>query len=149
MTSASITSDPHLAPIPAADRGSVVGAVALVELVPGTLVTRSELGISDGFTAGQVLVGLALKQGQLPARGVAAGDTVLVVATPGTGSGPAADVPTGTGSGVRAVVADVGPLDASSGATVVDVRVPVAVGVAVTQLAAAGDAAVILLPVGG
>ncbi|MCW2631751.1 MAG: uncharacterized protein JWR88_713 [Pseudonocardia sp.] len=152
LTTAEITSDPALKPIKASDRGSVVGKVAMVNLSPGGLVTRDELGTSDGFTSGQVLVALGLKEGQFPARGLSAGQQVLIVATPGSGSGSSSSgssaSPTQT-AGTKATVTEVGSTDAATGVTVVDVRVSADVGVAVAQLASTGNAALILLPTGG
>ena len=151
LTTAKITSDPALKPIMAADRGSVVGKVAMVNLSPGGLVTRDELGTSDGFTSGQVIVALGLKEGQFPARGVAPGEQVLIVATPGSGAGASstgASPPTQT-AGTKAMVTEVGGQDAATGVTVVDVRVSADTGVSVAQLASTGNAALILLPAGG
>jgi hypothetical protein len=153
VTTARITSDPALKPIAASDRVGVLGKVAMVDLTPGTLFTQADLGTSDGFTPGQVLVALALKQGQYPARGVAPGQTVLVVATPGSNAGAGttdgssgASLPS---SGTKAVVTEVGAANTTSGVTVVDVRVPAGSGVPLAQLASTGNAAVILLPSGG
>jgi hypothetical protein len=146
VTTAKITSDPALTPIPSGERDQVIGKVALVDLKPGTLFTRDELGTSDGFTTGQVLVALPLKQGQFPARGLAAGQSVLVVATPGSSNAAAGT--TTPGGGTKAVVTEVGATDASTDVTVVDVRVAENAGVSLAQLASTGNAAVILLPPG-
>jgi hypothetical protein len=93
-----------------------------------------------------VLVGLGLKEGQFPTRGLAAGDRVLIVATPGVSASSATS---SSGAGVDATVAEISTQDPATGVTVVDVRVPAASGVAVAQLASTGDAALILLPLGG
>jgi hypothetical protein len=150
VTTAKISSDPALTPIPSGERDQVIGKVAQVDLKPGTLFTRDELGTSDGFTTGQVLVALPLKQGQFPARGLAAGQSVLVVATPGSSSNSAGppDGTTTPGGGTKAVVTEVGATDASTGVTVVDVRVAANAGVPLAKLASTGNAAVILLPPG-
>lgn len=151
LTTARITSDPALKPVMAADRGAVVGKMAMVSLSPGELVTRDELGTSDGFTAGQVIVALGLKEGQFPARGLTPGEQVLIVATPGSGSGSSggsSGSPTQT-AGTKATVTEVGGVDAATGVTVVDVRVSADTGVSVAQLASTGNAALILLPAGG
>jgi len=79
---ASVTTDPHLAPIPAAQQAQVVGMLAQVALSPGSLLTRAEIGTGSGFTPGQVLVALPVKPGQFPARGLRAGERVLVVPRP-------------------------------------------------------------------
>jgi hypothetical protein len=134
--------------------------VAQVSLVKGELLTRAQVGRSSGFTAGQVLVALPLKQGQFPARGLSAGQKVLIVATPGadgTTSGSAtSDSATGaTGpvgpstAGIDGLVADVGAMDQATEMTVIDVQVTSDSGVAVAQLASTGNLALVLLPTGG
>ncbi len=83
-----ISADPTLQAIPAADRGEVVGKVATVALLPGSLVPRQALSASRVPGVGQAMVGLALKPGQLP-DALQAGDRVMLVATPpanGTGA---------------------------------------------------------------
>lgn len=148
LTMANISSDAAIQTISGADRGQVLGKVALVDLRPGTTLTQSELGTSDGFTSGQVLVPLPLKQGELPARGLAPGQKIIVVATvgaAGSSSSSSASTPTG---GTNATVTEVGSPDASSGVRVVDVRVPAAAAVTLAQVAATGNLTVLLLPPG-
>jgi hypothetical protein len=154
LATARITSDPALTPVAATDRGAIVGRFATVTLRPGTLLTLSEVGDSDGFTAGQVLVPLALRAGQLPARGIVPGEQVLIVATPTnvTGSTAGSTTPSSDPSqsqGTRATVAETGPANTATGVTVVDVSVPSADGVALAKLAATGNLTVVLLPAGG
>ncbi len=150
LATARISSDPALTPVSANLRSSVVGKIATVTLRPGTLITLSEVGDSDGFAAGQVLVPLALKDGQLPARGVSPGQQVLIVATPSGagGSTVGASAPPQT-QGIRAIVVESGSANAATGVTVVDVRVLATDGFAVAQLAAAGNLTLLLLPTGG
>jgi hypothetical protein len=149
LTTAEITKDPHLETISASDQSSVVGKVAVVDLRGGTLLTLAELGTSDGFTAGQVLVPLGLKEGQLPARGLAAGQHVLIISTPGDGNSGAVSNASVPSSSTRAVVTEVGRADPASGVTVVDVRVPANDAIALGQLASTGNLTVLLLPAGG
>jgi hypothetical protein len=155
LVTANVTSDPHLSPIPTSQRSRIVGMVAQVTLSPGELLTRSQVGPGSGFTRGQMLVALPLKPGQFPQRGLTPGQQVLVVSTPGNGTATTNDAPpaasstaTGSEQGVTATVADVGPKDAATGLTVVDVRVTAQDGVAVAQLASTGNLALILLPAG-
>ena len=68
-----MTADPNLAPIPAAQRSQIVGMTAQVALVRGELLTRAQLTTGSGFTAGQQLVALPLKQGQFPGARVGGG----------------------------------------------------------------------------
>jgi hypothetical protein len=159
LRTASVIEDANLSPIPASDRAQVVGQVAQVALVKGTLLTRAQVGPSSGFAAGQQLVALPLKPGQFPGRGLVAGQEVLIVATPGdNGSAPTPGSPTGSGgasssggttsSAVEGTVVDVGVRDPATQVTVVDVKVTAADGVPVAQLASTGNIAVILLPAG-
>ena len=144
LTTASITSDPALTPIPANDQAGILGKLAMVTLRPGTLLTRTDVGTSDGFVSGQVLVPLGLKPEQFPGRGLAAGDHVLVVAMQVGGAAP----PAASTGDIRATVADVGANDPSSDQTVVDLRVPAADGPTVARLGATGNVIVLLLPPG-
>jgi len=155
LTTANVVKDANLSPIPASARSQIVGMVAQVGLVKGELLTRAQVGPGSGFTAGQQLVALPLKQGQFPARGLTAGQKVLIVATPGqngsastgapnTGSSPSASAP----SGIDGTVVDVGGMNPATQITVVDVRVADADGVQVARLASTGNVALILLPAG-
>lgn len=146
---AAVNDDPNLSPIPADQRDQVVGLVAQVPLVRGELLTRAQIGPANGFTEGQQMVALPLKPGQLPSRGLAPGQHVLVVATTGSNAVAAgAQAPAG-GAPVDAIVADVGPTDPATSLTVVDVRVAAAAGPGLADLASTGNLAVILLPAGG
>ena len=161
---ASMTKDPNLSPIPASEESQIVGMVAQVGLVKGELLTREQVGTRSGFTTGQMLVALPLKQGQFPARGLTAGQTVLIVGTPGANgsaatSGGGSEVnssssgtSSGTGSpqasGIEGTVAEVGAMNQATQVTVIDVRVSSSDGVSVAQLASTGNLAVILLPAG-
>jgi hypothetical protein len=159
---ASVTADPNLSPIPASQRSEIVGLHAQVALVRGELLTRAQVGAGSGLATGQVLVALPVKQGQFPARGLTAGQKVLVVATPGTnattstgdagadsaGAGPAGDGAAASEVGIAATVAEVGGMNPATQLTVIDVQVPAGSGVAVAQLASTENLSVILLPTG-
>ena len=81
LSSARISVDPALRPIPATELSSVVGRSAAVPLVPGSLLTRGAIADSSRLPKGKVVVGLALKAGQLPTNSLRVGDQVLVVGT--------------------------------------------------------------------
>ena len=153
LTVASVSSDPNLSPIPAGQRAEVVGLVARVALVRGELLTRAQVGRGSGFIAGQQLVALPLKLGQFPARGLDAGQRVLIIATPGT-NGTAGGEPTSGAAGgaaatsITGTVAEVGSMNPATQVTVIDVRVSAADGPTVARLASTGNLAVILLPAG-
>jgi len=150
LTVASVTSDPNLHPVEASQRAEVVGKNALVPLLRGGLLTRGQVGAGSGFTRGQMLVGLPCRPGQLPARGLTAGQQVLIVATPGgtaTSAGPAGGA-AAADERVAATVVEVGPMNPGTQVSVVDVRVDPADGVAVARLGSTGNLALILLPAG-
>jgi hypothetical protein len=144
---AQISHDPAVNPIRASERSSVVGQVARVGLAKGSLLTRGQFGPDAGLGNGQTLVALPLKPGQFPAQGLKPGQRVLVVATPGTGAtGSNTGVSSGQGKGTEATVADVGPTNAATQLTVVDVQVAADAGISVAQLASTSNLAVLLLP---
>jgi hypothetical protein len=150
LTVANVPADPNLSPIPASEQSQVVGMVAQVPLMRGEMLTRAQVGAGTGLTDGEMLVALPLKEGQFPARGLAPGQQVLIVPTPGTtgstgetgASGVTPDRP------AEATVAEVGPVNPTTQVTVVDVRVRDADGPAVARLASTGSLALILLPTG-
>lgn len=165
LVAANVTSDPHLSPVMASDEQQVIGLVAQVPLAPGELLTRNAIGAGTGFTAGEVLVALAVKPGQFPERGLTTGQHVLVVATAGAngGTAPAAAVDPSPAAGAStpampgtvtattgypATVAEVGAADVASQDTVVDVRVAAGQGAVVANLASTSNVAIILLPAG-
>jgi hypothetical protein len=79
--SVSVSGGDGLRVIPAADRSSVVGRTAVVALMPGTLVSRSQIGDGSAVTKGKVVIGLSLKPGQMPTSNLKAGDQVVLVST--------------------------------------------------------------------
>jgi hypothetical protein len=150
LTVANVPADPNLLPIPAAQQSEVVGMVAQVPLTRGELLTRAQIGTGTGLTAGEMLVALPLKEGQFPARGLTPGQQVLIVPTPGaTGSTSATGATSATTERpTEATVSEVGPANATTQVTVIDVRVRDADGPTVAQLASTGSLALILLPAG-
>jgi hypothetical protein len=76
-----VSSDGALARLTEADLNSVVGRVALVDLGPGTLLTRSLVADRPALEAGDGIVGLSLEPGGYPAMGLSPGDLVNVVRT--------------------------------------------------------------------
>lgn len=74
-----VASDDPLARMSSAESSAVVGRVALVDLAPGTLLTRTVVADAAALKTGDGVVGLALDPGQYPALGLAPGDRVNVV----------------------------------------------------------------------
>jgi SAF domain len=101
LAGADLSVDPRVSAFTVDQQGEVVGKVALVDLAKGTLVNPSQVGQSQVLTAGQVLVGLQLKPGQIPAVGLAPGQRVLLVATPVDTSGLYDRKPAGPDRGER------------------------------------------------
>jgi Flp pilus assembly protein CpaB len=93
LSTVKISVDKTLRPIKAAEASSVVGRSAAVSLLPGSLLTRAQIADSSRLPKGKVVIGLALKGGQLPTDGLRPGDQILVVAT-----GAAANALNGDGS---------------------------------------------------
>ena len=146
---ARVAADPALRPVPAADRDQVMGKVAAVELRPGSLLTADAVSGARIPAPGEQLVGVPVKPGQWPARGLVPGDRVLAV--PATADQPAGHADATT-SPVRQPVAErvveVGPPDAD-GTVTVDVAVDARVGPALAGWGSAGQVALVLLPAGG
>ena len=72
--------------IPVGDASEVLGKVASVTVMSGSLLTPGDVSSVPPITAGYAVVGLALKQGQLPAAGLGPGDEVMVIETGAPGS---------------------------------------------------------------
>ena len=123
VTTVKVAADAGVVTVPASQISTVVGRVAAVPLVAGTLLSPAQFGGPVWPGSGEAVIAVPVKPGRLPA-GLAAGAhvTVLVVAT-GTPGGV-----TGTGGGqggqalVEKAVATVVAVDAAadqSGTTVV------------------------------
>ncbi|WP_433501702.1 SAF domain-containing protein (plasmid) [Sphaerimonospora sp. CA-214678] len=135
-----IAADPMVATVPAGRLSEMVGRVAAVDLMTGTLLADGHT--TDAMTPGpgQQLVPLALKPGQLPARGLRAGDHVLVAAEP-TDPGQAT---AGTATkDIPATVDQVSEAD-PEGTRVVDLLVGPGVGGLIAREAMRGRIALIL-----
>lgn len=146
LATAQVAAGAEVSTVRAAARDTVIGRMARSDLSAGVLLSPSLVADSNGFVAGQALVGLALKTGQLPATGVSAGQRVSIVGTPGTVTGSTSPLAAASFSGV---VVSAGVKDPATGLTVLDVRVRQADAPAVARLASTGNLAVLVLPAGG
>lgn len=130
------------------ERQNVGRFYAAVPLVEGALLTNSMISRGDDAAKGRLVVGLALKPGQLPARGVDIGKRVSLYAVGGgTGGGPRA----GTVLSLDAIVIGIGRGGGDrlrSDLTTVDVAVPPDDAPPLTQAASAGTVALALIPDG-
>jgi hypothetical protein len=160
--------------IPYSAVGSVVGKQAAVALVPGSILTPGDISTASRIPAGDAIVGIALKPGQLPSAGVVPGEQVMVVQTgqpgspapslsssgSGSGSGSSAGSGSSTSSGQstsdgvlvpRALVYDVATPSAASGngsTQLVSVELAQELAPAVSVAAAAGQVSIVVLPQG-
>ncbi|SEP53793.1 SAF domain-containing protein [Amycolatopsis saalfeldensis] len=135
--------DQPLASISASERAGVVGRVARSTLPAGSVLAPGQLSAQPVPGPGERLVGLPVKPGHLPARGLAAGDVVQVspVAS-GTGT-DAGSAPANAAEPFRARVLGVGLPD-PSGVVTVDVVVGADAALAATS-AAAGQVVLVQL----
>jgi hypothetical protein len=93
-----VSVDPVVHVVPVSDISRVVGRVASVNLVPGTLLSFDQLSAGPRLPPGNAVVGLALKPGQAPST-LQPLDRVMLVQTVGaTGSGPSAQSGAASGS---------------------------------------------------
>jgi SAF domain-containing protein len=145
LVTTSIAAGPGVKDIPARQLSQVTGLVAATALRPGTLLAPSDLTTSLPPPPGEVLVPIGVKPSVLPASGLAPGDHVLVVATPGTpggsGSGSAGPVLTAPVAGVVEAVTTVPDQD---GFDVVDLLVAAKTGPDVADQASTGQIALIV-----
>ncbi len=127
--------------IPARQRSQVIGLVAGTALHPGMLLAASDLVSSLPPAPGQVLVAMSLRPSALLASGVAPGDHVTLVATPGViGENDSGATPNDSlTSPVAAVVQAVDATPNQDGDVVVDVLVPAGAGAAVLQQDSTGQ----------
>jgi len=170
LTVVRISMTAGIASVPAAEASAVVGRRAAERLEPNSLLTASELVTNYSPPAGDSIVGVATKEGQIPASGVAPGETVDVVFTgpPGeqdstvgsAGEQQGATGVTVTSGGVPssagtvlvpdATVLEVAPSPASSGSDAVDVSLltPATLAPLVANASAAGQVALVVVAPG-
>jgi len=157
-----------VASVPAAESAAVVGRRVAEGLEPGTLLSTSELVTTYAPPVGQAIVGVAPKEGQLPASGVVPGETVDVVLTglpgeqdgtldPGAGDGSATGasgdqpvVSAGTVLVPDASVLEVTQSPASSGSDTTDVSLlmPSSLAPLVASASTAGQVALVVVASG-
>lgn len=147
-----VSVDNNVAIVPGGQIREVTGRFAATALKKGSLLTAAQLTGAASPGSGQQVVPVALTASQIPARGLAPGDQVLVVETQGSQSAPqtatragqGGDSPAGQGE-VQGIVDRVGNPDAD-GRVVVDLLLAAQAGPAVARQAAAGRVALVLTP---
>src|SRR5262249_58792030 len=106
--------------VPWSQAGQVSQFYAATAIPPGTLLTGSMVARVNGLASGKAVVGLALKDGQLP-DGLQAGDRVnLYQVSDATGSCPGTP---GSTLAPDAVVLGIGASPAATSSSSIDVRV--------------------------
>jgi len=177
LTTVRLSTGAGLSTIAAGDVTGAIGRRAAEQLDPGALLTPSDLVASYAPPAGDSIVGVALKEGQLPASGLVDGETVDVIltgppgqpdadtVTPDTSSDPAAAAPgattTTSGSDVSsgttgivlvpgATVLEVSPSSASLGSDAFDVSLltPSTLAPLLADASAADQAALVVVAPG-
>jgi hypothetical protein len=167
LGTAEVASSGGLSPVPVASASELSGKWAAVTIPAGSLLTLGDVTSNRPLAGGSAVVGLALKDGQLPSIGVEPGDQVMIVQTLGAGSVlPVTDVSGGsdtqsstaisgtTATGVLVAQASVFETatpttsTASGAAELVSVVVPSTLAAAVATAAAASQVSVVLLPAG-
>jgi SAF domain len=136
--------------IPARQESQVTGRTAAVGLQSGALLVPSDLTSASVPGPGEQLVPVPLKSDDVPASGLAPGDQVLVIATPGSGGEAGAGqsgAPALTGS-VPATVYQVSGASQSGNVTV-DLIVSAQNGGPVARQASTGQIAIIVTPRNG
>jgi hypothetical protein len=133
--------------VPWDEAGQVARFYAASVIPPGTLLSAAMVTRSANLAAGREVVGLALKDGQLPA-GLMIGDRVAIYEV----SDSAQSCPGGSGATLspNAIVLGISSPPASSGSAMTDVRVAVYPGAAgaVACSAANGNVGIAVLPPG-
>ena len=131
-------------------RLSVAKTFAATNIPAGTVMTNAMASATGTSLAGKVLVGLALKDGQMPS-GLGQGQTVAVYAVSNSGGGSTGCPATvGTPLSTNAVVQSIGNSSGASGSGTTDVTVAVNPGDAgkVSCSASAGGVALAMEPGG-
>jgi hypothetical protein len=145
VTTVKVAVEAGVATVPAAQLSTVVGRVAAVPLVAGTLLSPAQFGGPVWPGAGEAVIAVPVKPGRLPS-GLPAGAQVTVLVVP---SGTPGGV-TGGGQGgqpqvekATATVVSVEPAADQSGTTVV--TLVLSAGDATRVAAASGDVALVRL----
>jgi len=143
---ASVSAGPGVQLIPASETHQVIGQIAGSALHPGMLLTAAELTSLSPPAKGEVLVALPMRPSGVPASGLAPGDRVLVVATPGEqGQAGSSSSPPALATPVSGVVVAANRGANADGFLVVDIVVAIADGPAVAQQASTGQFALIVV----
>jgi hypothetical protein len=78
--------------VPASQRTAIVGRVAAIELVPGSLLSSSQVSDTEARSTDEAVIAARLDEGRAPAD-LAVGDAVLLYEVPGEGDDEATSAP--------------------------------------------------------
>lgn len=143
LATAGVAADHQVSAIPASAGSQEVGRVARVDLVPGSLLERSEVGTGPAIPAGASVVGLDLKGGAFPSE-IAAGSTVEIVSTPPQGNSETAGSVLAASATVLSIASD-----PNGTGTLISVAVPVGEAPSVTSAGASGAVSLVMIPGAG
>ena len=164
LGTADVATSANVAPIPVSGAAALSGTWAAVTLPAGSLLTLADVTTKRPLPIGSAVVGVTLKDGQLPSAGVEPGDLVMIVQTPvggavlpvaGSGAGATAgSSATADASAIGVLVAQAtvfetatpSPSSASGAAELVSVEVPSTEAAAVASAAASSQVTLVLLP---
>jgi hypothetical protein len=138
-----VAADAEVATVPADRLDDVLGRVAAAPLAPGALLTQDVLAVAGPPGVGELLIGVAVPAGRMPAGRLAVGESVLIVETPPN----EAEVTVAPPRTFPVTLVRIGEPDVN-GVSVLDVAVADDVGPALAALAATGRIAVAVEPRG-
>jgi hypothetical protein len=143
LTTVGVAADHQVSAIPASAAPQEVGRVARVELVPGSLLERSQVGTGPAIPAGSSVAGLDLKSGAFPAE-IGPGSEVEVISTPPQGGTSLAGAVLAQSATVMSVAAS---QDGTS--TLFSIVVPANQASAIASAGAEGAVSLVMLPGAG
>jgi SAF domain len=76
-----VSTETGVTPVPASERDDVIGQVAAVDLLRGTLLVEEAIGENRGLEAGTALIAVPVPAQELPSPDLEAGDRVIVYRT--------------------------------------------------------------------
>jgi hypothetical protein len=141
LGTASIASRSGLATVSVADRAQLVGKIAAVGLVPGSLLAPDQLRNGPAVEDGKAIAGAVVKAGQYPV-GMQAGDEVLMVEAPPPTANARASAAIEQG---RARVLDVATAEDGSSTVAVSLVVPRGAATAVANAGAGGRLSLVVI----
>lgn len=131
----------NLSTVPSTQLQDVVGQVATVDLLPGTLLTPDATAANLMPAEGQSVVGVTLTEAQRPATSVGAGDPVRFVSTPQ----PGGEMPLEAPATIQATV--VNTQAGANGGLILNVELPLDQAPQLAALAATNRIALVIDPV--